>query len=392
MIASARFTLLLAAAGAARQRFWFEERLSDWLLREGWRGLLWWQWLAMPIAVALALAAGFALGWLTRVILGHLTSRTEVSWDDRLLGRLSGPITAVWAIAAASLLSHWMGLGEAAEGAVDRGLHAAIVLVLFWAALRAVDFPFQFAAQSPWGKTHAVGVGLLPLGRKVAKVVVVAMGVIAFLTDLGYPVASLLAGLGIGGLALALAAQKTVENLFGSVAIGADQPFRVGDFVRIDNILGTVESVGLRSTRIRTLDRTLVSIPNGKLADMRTETFAPRDRIRLACTLGLARSTTSAQMRVVLADLERTLRSNSLIWSDEVMVFFSAVTASSLDVEVMAWFRTSDWSQFLSIRQEVLLCFIEVVEQAGTRLAFPTQTIQLEHAPDRATDKKGPVA
>lgn len=383
---SCAWLTFLVAGGVPRPRPWFEERLAEWLLLEGWWGLLWWQWLAVPIVVALALTAGYLLSWLTRQALGYVVSRTANSWDNQLLSRMGGPITAVWAICIAFLLSHRMALDEIAEAAVDRGLHAGMVLVLFWAALRAVDFPFQLVMQSPWGQTHAVGVGLLPLGRKAAKVVVVALGVIAVLSDLGYPAASLLAGLGIGGLALALAAQKTVENLFGSVSIGADQPFRVGDFVRIDNVLGNVESVGLRSTRIRTLDRTVVTIPNGKLADMRTETFAPRDRIRLTCTLGLTRSTTTVQMRAVLDGLARVLRAHPLIWPDDVMVFFSAIATSSLDVEVMAWFRTSDWSQFLSIRQEVLLRFLEVVEQSGTRLAFPTQTVRLDRSPEQGQE------
>ncbi len=384
MTALARLTLPLATM-ASGQRPWFEEHLASPLLRQGPRGLLWWQWLAMPIALALAVAAGFALGWLTRQLLGRIFERTPTTWDDQLLARLGAPLTALWAIGAAYLLSRWLALGETAERAVGQALHAATILVLFWGALRTVDLSFRFAAESPWGKAHAVGVGLLPIGRKVAQISVVAMGLIAFLTELGYPVASLLAGLGIGGLALALAAQKTVENLFGSVAIGVDQPFRVGDFVRIENVTGTVESVGLRSTRIRTLDRTLVSIPNGKLADMRTETFAPRDRIRLSCNLGLVYSTTASQMSAVLGGVEKVLRAHPLLWPENVTVRFVALSASSLDVEVNAWFRTADWNEFLAIRQEVLLQFMEVVERAGTSFAYPTQTVHLVGAAGKET-------
>jgi MscS family membrane protein len=200
---------------------------------------------------------------------------------------------------------------------------------------------------------------------------------VAVLNELGFQVASLLAGLGIGGIALALAAQKTVENLFGSVAIGVDQPFRVGDVVRIEDVTGTVEAIGMRSTRIRTLDRTVVSYPNGKLADMRAETLASRDRIRLVANLGLAYGTTAEQMRAVLAGVEAALRRQPKLWTESLSVRFTEFRDSTLNVEVIAWFTTSDWSEFTAIRQEVLLELMAVVERAGTTFAYPTRTVHV---------------
>jgi MscS family membrane protein len=194
-------------------------------------------------------------------------------------------------------------------------------------------------------------------------------------------VAGLLAGLGLGGLAFALAAQKTVENLFGSLSLAIDAPFRVGDFVKIEDFVGTVEAIGLRSTNIRTLDRTLVSIPNGRLAEMRVESYSVRDRLRLACTVGLVYGTSASQMRQVLEGLEAVLRAHPLIWPEAVIVRFKELGASSLDIEIMAWFRTSDWSKFQLIRQEVLLQFLQIVEGAGTGFAFPTRTVHVVREP-----------
>lgn len=204
-----------------------------------------------------------------------------------------------------------------------------------------------------------------------------ALALVAVLSELGYPVAGLLAGLGIGGIAVALAAQKTVENLFGSLAMAADPPFGLGDFVRIEDFVGTVEAIGLRSTKIRTLDRTLVSLPNGRLADMRLESLAARDRMRLACTVGLVYGTSAEQMRSVLQGLEEVLRAHPRIWPDAVVVRFKELGPFSLDIEVMAWFQTSEWAEFQLIRQEVLLRFMEVVDRAGTSFAFPTRTVHL---------------
>src|SRR5512146_3066244 len=265
----------LPFAQATRPRI--EPYLPATLLREGPLDLLWWQWLAIPCGIAVAIVAGKLLGYVTRRILAHISTRTASTWDDLLLERLSSPITVLWALAAAYAWKLGMGLPEGAARHVDQGLKTATVAVFFWGGLRSIDLGFQAIAATPTARTHGLGQSLLPMLRKATKIAVFAMAVIAVLTDLGYPVASLLAGLGIGGLAIALAAQKTVENLFGSVSISIDQPFRIGDFVKLESgVLGTVETIGLRSTRFRTLERTIVTIPNGKLADQRVESFAPR--------------------------------------------------------------------------------------------------------------------
>jgi MscS family membrane protein len=362
-------------------RPFFEDHLPAPLLRPGPRGLLWWQWLAFPVLVLLALVAGAGLGYVTRRVLGHLAARTETRWDDLLLERIARPLTALWGIAVFAALHAWLGLGADASEVVHHVLRAATYLVLFWAGFRGVDVAFAAASTGPWTRTSPSVVGFLPVARKVGKIVLLALGLVAVLNELGFEVASLLAGLGIGGIALALAAQKTVENLFGSVAIGVDQPFRVGDSVRIDDVLGTVEAIGMRSTRIRTLDRTLVTIPNGKLADQRAETFAARDRIRLVAQLGLAYGTTADQMREVLAGLEAALRRQPKLWPDALSVRFTEFKDSTLNVEVMAWFATTDWSEFTAIRQAVYLDFMAVVERAGTSFAFPTRTVHVVQAP-----------
>ncbi|MGH7617378.1 MAG: mechanosensitive ion channel family protein, partial [Gemmatimonadaceae bacterium] len=172
-------------------------------------------------------------------------------------------------------------------------------------------------------------------------------------------------------------AQKTVENLFGAFSIGVDQPFREGDFVKVDDFVGTVEGIGLRSTRFRTLDRTIITLPNGRLADMRLESFTARDRLRFAAVIGLVYDTSATQMRAVLEGFERVLREHPTIWPDAIVVRFSELAASSLNIEVMAWFRTSDWGEFQRIRQDILLRFMDVVEEAGTSFAFPTTTVHL---------------
>jgi MscS family membrane protein len=152
---------------------------------------------------------------------------------------------------------------------------------------------------------------------------------------------------------------------------------REGDTVKLYDFVGTVEQIGLRSTRIRTLDRTIITVPNGELANQRIESFTVRDRLRLATTIGLVYGTTSEQMRAILAALEAILRRHPKIWSESVVVRFKELAPSSLDVEVMAWFQTTDGAEFQQIRQDVLLGFMAAIEANGSAIAFPTRTLHL---------------
>jgi MscS family membrane protein len=242
---------------------------------------------------------------------------------------------------------------------------------------RSINIAAQIIGQSPWAQSSPASRTLLPLGARVLQLLLLAIAVVALLSDLGYPVASLLAGLGIGGIAMALAAQKTVENLFGAFSIGADQPFREGDFVKIEDFVGTVEKVGLRSTRVRTLDRTLISIPNGKLAEMRIESYSARDRFRLSTVIGLTYDTSADRVRRAVEGFERVLREHPKTWQESIIVRFKEFGASSLNIEVMAWFEVTDWNEFQIVRQEILFQFMTVVEQVGSSFAFPTRTVHL---------------
>jgi MscS family membrane protein len=376
---------LLYAALADR---WIIEHLPDALLRPGPLELLWWQWLALPLLLGVAALIGAVASRLLLAGVTHAVARTRNEWDDAILSRLGGPLTAVLTLVALSALLPWLALYRPAAEASYRVVRVGFFLVFFWSLWRLVDVIRQVLSHTRWARASASSRALLPLSARVAKVMVVAIAVVAVLSLLGYPVASLIAGLGIGGLAVALAAQKTVENLFGAFSIGVDQPFREGDFVKIEDFVGTVEAVGLRSSRFRTLDRTIVTIPNGRLAEMRLESFTARDRLRLSTVIGLEYRTTPAQMREVLSGFERMLREHPKIWPDAVVVRFREFAASSLDIEIMAWFQTGDWGEFQLIRQEILLQFMDVVERAGTSFAFPTQTVHIASTPRRMDDAR----
>jgi MscS family membrane protein len=358
---------------------WLREHLPEALLRSGPLDLLWWQWIALVLLGPVAGLLGYGASRALRAGLAALATRTRATWDDALIASLGAPLTAACTLGFVAGLLPWLALTPPAAAVLYRAIWAGVYLAFFWALMRLVDVGIEEAAQSQWAQASPSSRALLPLGRRVAKIAVAGVALIAILSILGYPVASLIAGLGLGGLALALAAQKTVENLFGTFSIGIDQPFREGDTVRIEDVLGTVEQIGLRSTRIRTLDRSLVSIPNGKLSEMRIESLTARDRLRLSMTIGLVYQTTAAQLRTIRDGFERVLRGHPKTWQEQVIVRFAAFADSSLNIEVMAWFETSDWNEFREIREQVLFQFMEVVEQAGSAFAYPTRTVFLEN-------------
>ncbi len=355
---------------------WAREHLPPWMLRRGPRDLLIWQWFSV---LALALGGwtlGRALAWITLGVFARLFVR-QGTLRRVALSRASMPVTALWALGIVYVGTSWLSLYRSAQDFIHQVIQAGFYGVVFAALWQTTEALGQSLGTTPWARSHPGSVTLIPLVTRIAKVVVVVIAVIAVFSQLGYPVASLLAGLGIGGLALALAAQKTGEHLFGSIAIGVDQPFRVGDFVKIDDLTGTVEAVGLRSTRIRTLDRTVVTLPNGKLADLHVETFAPRDRIRLYTILGLRHSTSVPQIRAVIAGCRHVLDAHPDLWPEGVSVNLRAIRESSLDIEVTAWFRTTDWNAYTRIREDVLLGFLTVIEREGTALAHPERTVSI---------------
>jgi MscS family membrane protein len=347
------------------------------LLRMGPYSLLWGQWAALPLFLLLAAMFGLSLSRGARRLLGGVAKRTFPGWSSEMLQRGASPLSTGFALLAAYLMLPLLGLYPPAFSLAERTLRATALATLFWALARSVDIAGQLLARAPWGRGAPATRAILLFVSRVGKVLVAAFALVTLFSELGVPVASLIAGLGVGGIAVALSAQKSLENLIGAFAIAVDQPFREGDVVRIEGTTGTVELIGMRSTRIRTADRTLVSIPNGKLADMRVETFAARDRIRMGFTFGLTYATSEAQLRHILEKLEALLRAQPKLWPDGCVVRFKELGESGLMVEAGCWFATGE-DEYTLIRQDVLLGLMKIVEDCGAAFAFPRRALQLD--------------
>ena len=225
-------------------------------------------------------------------------------------------------------------------------------------------------------RRHDTGAGsILRLGRHVIDLLAVFVGMLVGLEHFGVNPTAALAGLGVGGIAVALAAQKTLENVIGGTSIIFDHPVRVGDSLKFAEMQGIVEDIGLRSTRIRTPDRTVVSIPNGQIANASLENISIRDKFWFHPNLSLRWETTASQMRSVLEGVNNLLTQQPHIEHDSIRVRFLRFGTSSLDVEVFAYFFARDWCHFLQIQQELLLQMMEIVQATGTQMALQSHVL-----------------
>jgi MscS family membrane protein len=255
-------------------------------------------------------------------------------------------------------------------------LHVAetlTVAALCWLSLTLMDVVAALALKRSQRLNRPGDTALVRLLNRLSKAAAVIAAGLVLLYLGGVDLTAVLTGLGVGGIAIGFGAQKTIENLFGGIMVISDQPVNVGDQCRIGEFSGIVEDIGLRSTRIRTADRTVVSIPNGHLANMSLENFAVRDRIRFHQTVGLHCQTTAGQLRAVLTGIRRLLAAHPKVEAESAGTRFVRFSGASLDVEISAYVLERDQRAFLEVQEELLLGILDVIDASGTSVASPVR-------------------
>ncbi len=336
-------------------------------------------WLDTPIWKVATVVAVFALAAAAILRLQRLVSARTPS--GRLLPlaiRLALPVAMLFAATVLiPFLLHQVNVsGRFAAVSLTIGaiLEYAAYAWLLWLGIRML---FEWIIRSPKIPDDSLDANLLRLVSGVIGLLGAAV-VLAFGGQaIGLPILSVLAGLGIGGLAVALALRPTVENLVGGVILYIDRPVRVGDFCSFGDLTGTVEGIGIRSTRLRALDRTLISVPNAQFADMQIVNWAECDQMLINETIGVRYETTSDQLRYLLAGLRRMLHAHPRIDSDTVRVRFSGYGDSALKIDIRVYAATREWNDFFAIREDVFLRVNDLVSEAGTGFAFPSRTLYM---------------
>jgi MscS family membrane protein len=362
-----------------------ENKLPQSLVRNAFLGMPLWQWLALFAAIPLALAIGWAV-----VLLLAIPRRLWLKFRNRpnlhSYSRMSAPLLVSFSALAHRVIAAYLGLPLLTRLYYYRIIGVLISIGFFWFLLRTTGLTMQRL------RTHAISAGrtgtgtLMLLGERLLKALVAIVAVLATLGILGFNLTTVLAGLGIGGIAIAFAAQKTLENLFGGISVLADEVIRVGDSCRFGDRVGTVEDISLRSTRIRTIERTELSIPNGALAAMNVENLTRRDKILFNPALGIRCESSADQLRYLLAEVRRMLYEHPKVESDTARIRFASFDASALSLEIFSYVLTRDWAEFTAIREDLLLRIMDIVEKSGSGFAFPSQTVYFSR--DSGIDKE----
>ncbi len=338
---------------------------------------LFWTWILPAAAVLGASAAALAAGRSVRLVSGEEAHSPRQTLRHALR-------TGLQALAYLAVLAGALEAGRLAGGGDESAeaiLRLGFAMSLLWAGFVVMDFFERQLHRSFLRQGRNAAVTVIPLLDKTAKAAWGLLILLAFLENMGLDVKTLLAGLGVGGLAVALAGQKTIENLFGGLMLVLDQPVRAGDFCGFGGQSGEVLEVGLRSIKLRTADRTVITVPNGEFSQLTLENFSRRDRIRFDAVLGLRLDTGSERLKKAVEGLEAVLEADPKV--DRAMdryARFVKVNTFSLDVEVFCYYRDADWTAFMLWRQALMLELLEAVERAGARLALPTQVTLAEPA------------
>ena len=363
-----------------------QKNLPDWLNRTEFFSLTALELvlflLALPVAWVLARLCLLVFGWGVR---RYVSRFTRASWRQNGLLATTPLRMALTAVFHYYLVKPVLPLLYVQL--YERAVRVLFVVALYWVisnitdeAVGRIEVRLSAARQA---STHS----LLALGRRVWKVLVALILFLIVLKSFGFDVNSALAGIGIGGIALGLGAQKTLENLFGGVSVLSDGSIRVGDFCKVGDQVGTVEDIGLRAIRIRTNARTVVSIPNGAVATSSLENFGGRDKILMNPVLSLRYETSADQLRYVITRVREMLQGHAKVESGTLRVRFVSLGKSSLDVEIFAYVLTSVYPEFLSIQEDLLLRIMDIVEESGTGFAFPSQTTYVGRDPGLDPEK-----
>ncbi len=328
-----------------------------------------WQWIGLALLALIGAVVPWALATLIARLFRPIAARLHRTRENKLEQLVVGPVRLALGIIIFYAGSVLLKLSLPVRAFFNSSAEALVVAALTWLVLRLIDIVTRRMEDRLVARGQATAMAMLPLGRRTAKAFLIAVAALALLQNLGFNVSGLVAGLGVGGLAVALAAQETIKNFFGGVALITDQPVRVGDFCRFGDKTGIVEDISIWSTRVRTLERTIVSIPNGQFAGMQLENFSRRDRIWLHATLGLQYDSTPDQIRRVLEEIQKMLEAHPKVHGDSARVRFVGFGGPSLQIEISAYILTARLGEFLATREDIFLQTMDVIGRSGTKLA-----------------------
>lgn len=335
------------------------------------------EWISCFAAILVAII-------LRRVVLTFLETRgkawaakTKTNLDELAIDASSKPLGYFIIFLGIYAALKVLGLPEEFFKSIGGIIRAVLIVIVGWLFIRLSDVAAEYLAGLTQRTESKLDDQLIPLIRKSLKIFIAVITFVTVVQELGFNVSGIIAGLGIGGLAVALAARDTLANLFGSFVILFDRPFQVGDWIVADEVEGIVEEVGFRSTRIRTFAKTLVTMPNSKLADASINNWSRMPIRRVKMTVGVTYETSADQMEQTVEKIKEILRSHPLVYQDFFLVYFTDFGACSLDIFLYYFTTTTVWAEYLQVRQEVNISIMHALEELGLEIAFPSRSIYI---------------
>jgi MscS family membrane protein len=335
-------------------------------------GLELWQWAMVIILVVIGILFAYVISWILFKLV-YLFKKERVETAQKFInGPLRFLILVLFVRSTFDLI---------APSLVARALFEAgtlFIVAVVWFLIGIIDVIMGRIAESMRKRGQAEATVLLRPAKTVIRITVIVIGLITWLDNMGYEVTTLVAGLGVGGVAVAFAAQRTLENVIGSITIYSSQPVHVGDFCKFGNTLGVVEEIGLRATQLRTLERTVVHIPNAKFSTDIIENLTQRDKILYRTRLRLALQTTSNQMREVLEGIRKLIEQHEMIDEETSRARFLEFGEYAQEIELYVYIKTRDFVAYLQHREDINLRIKDIIEASGTDLVVPANTTYFE--------------
>ncbi|WP_035587565.1 mechanosensitive ion channel family protein [Hippea jasoniae] len=312
-------------------------------------------------------------------VLKKAASKTKTSIDDEIVVIIEPPLKFLLTIISFYIAFLTLKLGYTANILALKILVSFIILTLSWAAYRSENI-FSRAMESFFRKKNSeIGLSFVPFFNKFIKTSIVIIGFVLIVQQWGYNIGAIITGLGIGGLAVALAAKDTLANMFGGLTIILDRPFKIGDWVKIGSTEGIVEDIGFRSTRIRTFEKSLISLPNSIIANTAIENFSRRQIRRITYKIGITYSTPRQKLSEAVEKIREMLKNHPEIsQNDTLLVYFTEFADSSLNIFIYCFTKTANWGEYLRIREDVNLKIMEILEDLNIEFAFPSMSIYIE--------------
>jgi MscS family membrane protein len=355
--------------------------LTGWLEQFQWLQIKWlgnplWQYVAALLYIVLAFYASKLVDFIFRVQLKKLTAKTKSTWDDLLVDLVRGPVKLITFVILLHVGLRVFAWPEWAASFISNGLKIIVAASITYVAIKFVDLGMGVWRKRMESAEDAIlDSQLFPILSKSAKVFVVVVAALVTTQNLGMNVTGLLASLSIGGLAVGLAAQDTLSNVFGAVALLADKPFRVGDRIQLDAIDGSVEAIGLRSTRIRHLDGYLVTVPNRTMANASITNVSKRPNIKTVMNMGVTYDTPAEKIERAMEIIEEIFRPHPK--TADLIISFNKFESSSLNILVVHWWDSTDFKEYLLQFQKLNLTLKRRFDAEGISFAFPSQTVYL---------------